>query len=97
MPEQSPSPNPQDTLLRIEATLQKVERHLAPPPLWQRVIKFTFQHFLFIVSIIGLLYFTWKIWGYVSDIADQVSGIKLLIDSMKTMLSKQLINLKFWN
>jgi hypothetical protein len=96
MPEQPPSPNPKIPLLRIEKVLQKIEHHLAPPPLWQRAIKFIFQHFLFIVSLLGLLYFTWKIWGYVSGIADQVGGIKIVIDSLKTMLSNQLENVKFW-
>jgi len=96
MPENNSPSTPQETLERIEMLLEKIEDHLAPPPLWQRVLKFVFEHLIMIISVVSLLYFTWKIWGYVSNIVTQVDGIKLTIDSIKSFLSSNIDDLKFW-
>lgn len=67
--------DPQENLERIAQLLEKIENHLAPPPLWKRGTSFLFQHAIVIVSLVSLLAVTLKIWGSVEGISDTVSNI----------------------
>lgn len=71
---------PQENLERIADLLERIESHLAPPPLWQRFLKFVFQHLTLFLGLIALVYFTWSIWDSVSIIVDYVSAILGKID-----------------
>jgi len=69
------SKDPQENLERIAQLLEKIEKHLAPPPLWKRGVTFLFQHAIIIISLVSLLMVTLKIWGSVEGISDTVSSL----------------------
>ena len=73
---------------RMIELLEKIERHFNPP-LWKKAGAFLFTHFITIVSLLALAYATWKIWGVVEGIQDNVAG-------MKGFLGTQLDKVKFW-
>ena len=67
---------PEENLERIAQTLERIEKYLAPPPLWQRGVTFFFQHFTLIVGMMALVFFIWQIWGYVAVIIHQIDSIR---------------------
>ncbi len=95
--------NPQENLERIAELLEKIEKHLAPPPLWQRSLKFTFEHLALILSVMAIAFFTWKMWGhisvmvgYVSDILEKIGLMTSAMDTIDEKFADQIKNLKFW-
>jgi hypothetical protein len=81
---------------RIIEALDKIERHLAPPPLWQRVISFTFQNFTIIISLVLLTYAVYKIWAVVSGVSENVDGIRELMIGLFQNMKDGVSGLKFW-
>ncbi len=88
---------PQETLESIEKLLFKIERHLAPPPLWQRFLKFVFQHVFVIVILLALAYFTWQIWGVIALVLDNVELIRSGMADFGASVSDRVEGLKFWD
>jgi hypothetical protein len=88
--------SPQEVLESIEELLFKIERHMAPPPLWQRALKFGFQHLFTILILLSLAYFTWQIWDVISAVLNNVESIRTGLSQMGTSLSEQAEGLKFW-
>lgn len=95
-----PNKSPQENLERIAQTLERIEKHLAPPPLWQRGLKFGFEHFVMITGMIALVFFIWQIWGYVSIITNQVDVIKNgftgITSGVGDYIPEGVKDLKFW-
>ncbi len=89
--------SPQETLESIEKLLFRIEQHLAPPPLWQRLLKFVFQHLFVIAALVAVTYFTWQIWGVISLVLDNVELIRSGMSSIGTSVSDKIDGLKFWN
>lgn len=69
------SENPTELLQKIANHLEKIEKHLAPPPLWQRLLQFFFSHFATFLLLFGLLYFVFEIWSLVGGISQSVGSI----------------------
>lgn len=103
MSSSKPPKAPQENLERIAQILERIEKHLAPPPLWQRTLSFGFNHFAMIVGMIVLIFFLWQIWGYVSVIMMQVdsirSGFEMVTGSVGSHipdLPESLKSFQFW-
>lgn len=86
----------QEILESIEKLLFKIEDHLAPPPLWQRIIRFIFQHLFLFLTLLALAYFTWKIWGTIEYVSTNVNFIRDSVSGLGTSITEKLNDLKFW-
>ncbi len=87
---------PQETLESIEKLLYRIERHLAPPPPWQLLLKFVFQHFFMIVILLSLVYFTWQIWEVIQAVLNNVEVIRSGMSQFGSSFTEKAEGLKFW-
>jgi len=85
--------NPNENLQRIADILERLERKINPP-LYQKAIKFAFGHLILITTLLGLLYFTWQIWGTIGNLLSIVQMIFNKIGNFSGGLGGALDNVK---
>lgn len=93
---ETPRNTPEQTLERMRELLEKIEQHLAPPPLWKRILSFVFTHFFTLLTLLVLVFFIWKIWNALELVSENVSTIKIFLGNLKEGFGEKVDSLQFW-
>ncbi|QQS58900.1 hypothetical protein IPN35_04885 [Candidatus Peregrinibacteria bacterium] len=93
----APSDTPEQKLERIAELLERIEKHLAPPPLWKRILFFVFPHILTFIILFLILLVTWKMWSALEFVSENISAIQIFLGNIKEGLEGKINSLQFWN
>lgn len=94
-----------NTEKKLEEVLKRLEEieNLLDPPLYRKVLRWCARHFILIIVITVLAYFSWKTWVIIDHLLVSFEALKAEIventttfqDQIKSLAAK-LESLKFW-